>query len=104
AIRKAAGNPHGQVALNLPQLNRLESRPDPKKELQRALRIASELTGRRLKKFNTTQAFWRIVDFLDDFSPLRQLPAYSAFENAVYRMNINNWKEGFYGLDQSADN
>ncbi|MGO8765191.1 MAG: hypothetical protein ACLQSR_08675 [Limisphaerales bacterium] len=103
AIRKAAGNPHGQVALNLPQLNKLESRPNPKKDLQTALQIASELKGRRLKKFNTTQAFRRIVDFLDDFSPLRQLPAYSAFERAVYRMKVNNLKKIFYGLNQSTD-
>jgi hypothetical protein len=101
AIRKAAGNPNGQVVLNLPPLNKLESRPRPKEDLQRVLQIASELKGRRLKKFNTTQAFWRIVDFLDDFSPLRQLPAYSAFENAVQQMKANNWSKGFYGLNQS---
>ncbi|HEY3763177.1 MAG TPA: hypothetical protein VGN23_15635 [Verrucomicrobiae bacterium] len=101
AIRKAAGNPNGQIALNLPPLNKLESRPDPKKDLQRVLKNASELQGRRLKKFNLKQAFWRISDYLDDFTPLRQLSAYSAFENAVRRMKANNWNDGFYGLSDN---
>jgi hypothetical protein len=98
AIRHAAGNPSGRVALNLPPINKIESRPAPKRELLKALQVASELRGRRLKKFNVTQAFWRVVDYLDDFSPLRQLCAYSAFEDAVRRISANNWKPGFYGL------
>jgi hypothetical protein len=98
AIRQAAGNPNGTVALNLPALNKIESRPDPKKDLQKALQIASGLKGRRLKKFNTTQAFWRVVDFLDDFSSLRELEAYLVFENAVRRISANKWRPEFYGL------
>src|SRR5437899_2133186 len=61
AIRHAAGNPNGRAALGLPMLKRLEERPDPKKDLREALKTASELMGRRLKKFNTSQAFWRIA-------------------------------------------
>jgi len=99
AVRKAAGNPNGKTVLNLPPLNKLESRPDPKRELQKALETASELQGRRLKKFNTKQAFWRVVDFLDDFSPLRQLQAYVTFENAVRKMRLDGWKATFYGLE-----
>jgi hypothetical protein len=101
AIRQAAGNPNGKAALNLPTIKKIEGRPDPKKELQKALQVASELKGRRLKKFNSTQAFWRVVDFLDDFSPLRELHAYSVFEDAVRRISANNWGPGFYGLDQT---
>lgn len=96
AIRNAAGNPNGKNPLNLPQVHKLESRPDPKRDLQEVLKAASELKGRRLKKFNTAQAFWRIVDFLDDFSPLRQLPAFLAFERAIHEMKANNWQPGFY--------
>jgi hypothetical protein len=66
AIRHAAGNPNGTKPLNLPSLGRIEDRPDPKSDLRFALEAASELSGRRLKKFNTSQAFWRIVDFLED--------------------------------------
>lgn len=96
AIRSAAGNPNGKMPLHLPAINNLESLPDPKEKLQAALRSASELNGRRLKKFNIMQAFRRVVDYLDDYSPLRQLSAYRAFENAVCTMKTNNWNAGFY--------
>lgn len=96
AIRSAAGNPNGKTELHLPAINRLESLADPKEKLQEALMSASELTGRRLKKFNVVQAFRRVVDFLDDYSPLRQLSAYLAFENAVREMKTNKWSAGFY--------
>jgi hypothetical protein len=97
AIRKAAGNPNGTLSLNLPHLTRLEDRPDPKKELDDALRRASELSGRRLKKFNRKQAFWRIVDFIDDYAPLRNLSAFQTFENSVKKMAQNQFQPGFYG-------
>jgi hypothetical protein len=96
AIRQAAGNPNGTAPLNLPALNRAEDRPDPKRDLREALKAASELTGRRLKKFNSAQAFSRVVDLLEDFSPLRQLPAYLAFESAVRRASQSGWAPGFY--------
>jgi hypothetical protein len=98
AIRLAAGNPNGRVALDLPPLRRLEDRPDPKTDLREALRTASELRGRRLKKFDAHQAFSRVVDFIEDFSPLRQLRAFTAFEDSVRRIRENNWGAGFYGL------
>lgn len=96
AIRNAAGNPNGKTQLNLPSLNRIESRPDPKQELQQALRAACELSGRRLKKFDTSAAFWRIVDYIDDFSPLRELSAFRAFEDSVQKLKMNDWKSGLY--------
>jgi hypothetical protein len=99
AIRQAAGNPNGTTPLNLPALKRMEDRPYPKDDLRDALKTASELAGRRLKKFNTAQAFWRVVDFLEDFSPLRQLPAFVAFESAVRSASENRWAAGFYGRD-----
>ena len=96
AIRNAAGNPNGKAPLNLPSLKRVESRPDPKQELQQALRAACELSGRRLKKFDTAAAFWRIVDYIDDFSPLRELAAFRAFEESVQKLKKNNWQAGLY--------
>jgi hypothetical protein len=99
AIRRAAGNPNGTVSLGLPPSRNIEDRPDPKEDLRHALRIASELRARRLKKFNTAQAFWRVVDFMHDFSSLRQLPAFVAFERAVARMRANQWRPGFYGVE-----
>ena len=90
AIRNAAGNPNGTTPLGLPQLKRVESRPDPKEDLRKALLAACELSGRRLKKFNTAAAFWRIVDYIEDFSPLRELPAFQAFEKSVTSLKQND--------------
>lgn len=98
AIRHAAGNPNGRIDLKLPQVNKLDARPDPKTELMQALLIASELSGRRRKKFNTSQAFWRIVDFIEDYSTLRQLAAFRTFEDNIARARDNNWQPGFYHL------
>jgi len=97
AIRKASGNPNGRVPLELPALKRVKSRPDPKRDLREALLTASELPGRRRKKFDTTAAFWRIVDCIDDFSPLRDLPSFQAFERSIMSLKDNGWKPGFYG-------
>ena len=99
AIRKAAGNPCGRVKLNLPALRDIENRPDPKKDLREALKLASELRGRRLKKFDPSIAFWRVVDHLSDFTPLRHLAGVLAFEQTVRRIREKQWNPGFYGLD-----
>lgn len=97
AIRHAAGNPNGRTPLQLPPLKRIESRPMPKEDLANALRLASELPGRRLKKFDVQSAFWRIVDHIDDFSPLQELPAFQTFERAIRDLRANGWKPGLYG-------
>lgn len=97
AVRKAAGNPNGKAPLCLPTLQRTESRPSPKTDLRNALLTASELSGRRRKKFDTKAAFWRIVDYIDDFSPLHALPAFIAFERSVKQLSQNDWRPGFYG-------
>lgn len=97
AIRMAAGNPNGTVPLNLPRLSRIEDRPDPKRDLAAALGTASEFQGRRLKKFSSSAAFWRLLDYIDDFSPLRNLSGYIAFESAVRQIAASNWAPGFYG-------
>jgi hypothetical protein len=99
AIRQAAGNPNDTVPRGLPSLGRLEGRPDPKKDLRDALRAASGRRGRRLAKFDDGQAFWRLVDCMNDFTPLRQLRAYSIFEDSIRRMKARDWRPGFYGLE-----
>ena len=47
AIRRAARNPNGRVALELPPLSQLERLPDPKERLHRLIMAASELEGPR---------------------------------------------------------
>lgn len=53
AIRKAADNPRGRVALNLPALHDIQGIHDPKSLLKQALCTASELSGRKLDKFQS---------------------------------------------------
>ena len=83
AIRSAAGNPNGGVDLSLPDLKKLEGLPDPKEVLNELLRKASELRGRRLKKFKASSAVYRISSRISDFSPLLKLPAFAAFEGEL---------------------
>ena len=87
AIRRASGNPNGSILLDLPSLNTVENVPDPKDRLHRMLRTASELSGRRLRNLRLAHAAIRIVDYVDDFSPLRQLPAFQVLEEDVRRFS-----------------
>jgi hypothetical protein len=89
--------PDSNCHLDLPAFHRIEDRPDPKKDLRAALITASGMRGRRQKKFNYSQALSRIVDFIEDFSPPRQLAAFRAFEATVEDLRHHNWRPGFYG-------
>jgi hypothetical protein len=83
AIRNAAGNPNGRTPLNLPVVTELEQLPDPKNDLYELLREASGLHGRRRKRFAVNIAARRVAEFIDDFTPLRTLPAFKALEAEV---------------------
>jgi hypothetical protein len=83
AIRRAADNPNGTAEIELPKLSRVEEIPDPKEVLFQALRVASGKTGRRLTRFNEERAAHRLADLINDFSPLRALPAFQSFEHRV---------------------
>jgi len=83
AIRRAALNPNGHERLNMPRLQEIERLPNPKQQLFDLLKDASGLRGRRLKKFNLYQARLRVADQIEDFAPLRQLPAFQAFEERL---------------------
>ena len=80
AIRRVSGNPNGTTPLNLPSLDQAESISNPKAILHNAIRSASELTGRRLRRLKIHSAVHRIADLITDFSPLRQLPAFRRLE------------------------
>jgi hypothetical protein len=86
ALRRAAGNPNGKAALELPALARLEHLPDPKRHLHQLLRAASELQGRRLRKFPVKTNVLQIAKFIEDFSPLRALAAFRALEEDLDRL------------------
>jgi hypothetical protein len=83
SIRSAAGNPNGTVTLRLPKLQEIESLPDPKSLLRELLRKASELTGRRLKKFSASANAHRVAELVDDWQPLRKLSAFVEFEGEL---------------------
>jgi hypothetical protein len=80
ALRSAAGCPNGDMALDLPPLDRIEQLPDPKDRLHTLLRQASGRQGRKAKKFRPHVHAHRLSDLIDDFSPLRRLPAFQALE------------------------
>lgn len=85
AIRAAAGNPNGKVKLGVPKLKELERLADPKAALREAVLTASEATGRKRQKLDTTGIPRVVANFIDDFSPLRHLSAFQSFEEEVRR-------------------
>jgi len=82
-IRRAAGNPAGSSVLSLPPISRIEAMPDPKETLHDLLIQATELPQRRLKKFAHQKAAHRLAELIEDYSPLRQLPAFSQLEREL---------------------
>ncbi len=84
AIRQSADNPNGIVSLELPRLSRLEHLPDPKEMLNQQIVIASEKSGRRLERLKRpAELAWRrgrVAELIENYSPLRSLDAFQAFE------------------------
>ncbi|HLM01650.1 MAG TPA: hypothetical protein VK400_11395, partial [Pyrinomonadaceae bacterium] len=92
AIRRASGNPNGNLEIDLPKLKFIENIPDPKEVLYQFLREASERTGRRLKKFNVRHSAGQVSQFIQDFSPLRTLSAFQQLEEDIKEIiNNQNW-------------
>lgn len=83
AIRRAAGNPNGRVKLKLPAVKNLERETDPKETLKELLLEASGLNGRRLKSFAHQRAMYQLAEEIEDYSPLRLLPAFQRLETDV---------------------
>jgi hypothetical protein len=83
ALRKAASNPNGTMALDLPEVHRLERLTKPKDKLRELLVEASGLHGRRRQLFDRAEAAGRLAELIDDFSPLRDVPAFNAFWNEL---------------------
>jgi hypothetical protein len=81
ALRRAAGNPSGREPIALPPLGTMESLVDPKHMLHDLLRLASGLRSRRRLRFDTMAAAHRLATLIQDFSPLRGLPAFRALED-----------------------
>ena len=82
AIRHAAGNPAGVMPLKLPALKQCERLPDPKSTLYGLLREASGKSGRRREKLDVHYLAHRVPEWIEDFGPLRALPAFAQLEDA----------------------
>jgi hypothetical protein len=80
AIRQAAGNPAGRVTLSMPRLTQVEGLADPKEVIFDLLREASERTGRKLQGFDVEGARTLVSQYITDFTSLRVLPSFQAFE------------------------
>jgi hypothetical protein len=94
AVRRAAGNPNGRQAVELPSLDRIESVPEPKEVLHALLRRCSGLHGRRLRRFPTSERAVRVAEFISDFAPLREVPAFAAFETHLAQLiEEKRWNE-----------
>jgi hypothetical protein len=87
AIRAAAGNPNGSIALNLPDPRRLEALPDPKSVLRDAILLASELAQGRKRKLRRDlgKRVQRVALSIECFAALRELPAFVEFETDLQR-------------------
>ena len=79
AIREAAGNPKGRQPLNLPKPSNTEELSDPKETLKGLLEMARGHVPRRQQTVSIT----RIAELIDDFQPLKQLPAFIALESEL---------------------
>jgi hypothetical protein len=85
AIRRAAGNPNGHDPIPVPNGDP-EQFPNPKQILHQALQSASDLRGRRLRRFHVHQAVHLVGMYIDDFSPLRKLGAFQVLERNVEKV------------------
>lgn len=83
AIRYAAANRNSRIPLQMPLLKNVEELSDPKQVLYDLIKQASGLSGRKLKRLRVNQSARRVTEFVEDFSPLRELSAFSTFERDV---------------------
>ena len=83
AIRRAAGNPNGNISLGLPPVQQWDQIPDPKETLFCALRTATELPRGRLKKFSESKAHHRVAESTVNFCTLERLSAFSALRDKI---------------------
>jgi Domain of unknown function (DUF4276) len=92
AIRSAASNPKGKIALQLPDIKRIEEHPDPKMLLYDLLKQAADLNQRRMQRFYPSDCVQIVAERIRDFSPLRTLTAFQALETELLAvMKSQGW-------------
>ena len=80
AIRRTAGNPNGPMP-TLPRLRDLERLANPKDRLNSLMLTATGLRPQRQRRFDVNIV--AVAEETMSFAPLRQLPAFRAFEADV---------------------
>lgn len=88
AIKKAAENRNYTGNMDLPKLGKIETlrNPNAKCVLESLLTQATGNTGRRLSSFNVKRAIHLVAEYIEDYSPLRKLTAFRAFEADMRRV------------------
>ena len=83
AIRNVTGNPNGTVPLGLPIQTQVEGEANPKARLEQALLTASELGGRRRKRFHRDIPSMHrlLLEELPIGGLLEQVPSWIRFRN-----------------------
>lgn len=72
----------------------MEKENQPKVLLHQLLKEASGLKGRNIKKFNPDKAVHLVAEYIEDFSPLRELDTFCAYENELRNAVGNYLKTG----------
>jgi len=83
AIRKAANNPNGAVAVQLPAIRQLQDLADPKTLLFDLIKIVSGLSGRKLSNLNLYNARYLVAQYTSDYGLLATLPSFQYFESQL---------------------
>lgn len=88
AIRRIAGRPSGAEPLGLPAPAAVESDPDPKQTLQKALVTAANIQGRRLQRFKREFPVQRarLLEALDHSGPVSTLNSWRSMMDDVGRI------------------
>ena len=93
AIKKASGNRNYRGDVNIPALRILERENQPKELLHSLLRTVSGNSGRHLKNLNVDKCVHLVAENIEDYSPLRNLIAFQAFEEELKRV-VDKYLEG----------
>lgn len=91
AIKEAAGNRNYKRDIKLPKINTLENIKDTKKILHDELKAAN---GNN-RKFNVHKAVHLVSEYIEDYSPLRNLEAFQIMESELkekvnHLLSLNN--------------
>ena len=89
AIAQAAGSTSARVPVPVPGIVQIENIPDPKDRLDELLfQAAGSPVGRRGRNFKRSIAQRRVsvAEYISDYSPLENLPAFRSFQDSLARL------------------